>query len=1221
MTRYLLRAVVIACRSFSASFVVASILLFGIAAASAADPLVETPQLAFPTPALAVGADNGENDFHDRAKLVINANACGREPDFATHRQTLANDKLDDATRYNGQGEDVGPLLSAKVSWLVDNKSDAICQFVTTIRASQTEDVDNVTSERSSEIVNDLRGRTALKYRDECSALKWAEIGGDTTKANQLCGTNAASVAQLQNTRQFAGCVSWVLAFNDSNTTVPPSDPGQAGKITFVDELTVTYAVPWSCLRSQVNDTVQQFKKVGRMGTSFEEGIEPVLLPFGNVFCIGSGKGEYDAELKEHVRLLYLSKAAGQKPDYSILDKTTVDHMFDELLSARGEPAGDKFNVLTDCQNTANEKTGKIEDIADTDEHADNVLGVLAGAADDVVDSAGDVLKFLPKLLEYATELFQKAVIIAAAGTVFGALVLGSAFDGAEWIAAILFAADPAGALGLGAPFDLRVEETENHRLMIESSRYLINADIARRLRDLGASNASEFDKDNNDVAEWLLRRLQSIAKNDFDEYNSRAYTRYSLRAIRNVYDFAPDKDVKTAAKIVLDLAESKFAAGSNLGRRLAPFRRRASADLSNEGDYSVELYHWVDHSDDQVVNAPQLSGQTQLLPFIDINNSDRLVPGATSTYRLPRAALEAIVERKLPFIQVANHDGRESYYSSPVFLMTTGGIRTPAKIGLTILGIPDHDDSGIALPTSIMLTGGRAPPRGWPVAWDGQSSKSTFHFRGIGTQDNRTENLCGWKGFICGVAPHFTEFILPKNPTDPTPARDPKCDDESSHADADIKALTPLTIIYKPRDCQNRPGPPYFMAGRFFSCDGVICDQGQQYGFMEVVPVPPPLSMTTEDKFAAFVRERTPVLDSVNPDADGNATYVTSAGDEIHFNMKQAMPKVLTVNGSDVAGLLGSAATGYSGGLINAHDGVGTIASPWGNEVVEFDFSKWFAPSSIVRSRRFDETVAFFADRNDNTSTLQFFKYLGVASPTGLGMAGPVDVHPPPRMFVAPIPAVGAPVFYTVDRNGDLFWQRSDGAADGTDNWTTVDPGIGNGWTIFDRVIAGEQGTLYGRYGPDQEHPGVLRWYRHLGYKDGSGNWVDGINVGDAAEWSRFDRLIASSDGVIYGLLPNGDLIWHRHLGFMDGSINWATPQKVGNVWQGFKALMSPGCGLIFALNDKGELLRYRHKGYLTGDVIRDGPTVIASGLKSIAKMYAVMPNDHPDRDRCNLQ
>src|SRR5450432_4174374 len=193
MRRYLLRAVVIACRSFSATFMFASILVFDIGPASAGDPMVEIPHFVFPVPAVAVGADDGGRVFSDRAQVVILANACGREPSFATHRQTLTNSKLDDATRYNGQGEAVGPLLQAKVSWLVAHKSDEICQYVTMIKASQTENNDQLAFEQSPGIINDLRGRAALKYRDACSALKWAEIGGDTATQDRLCGFDAAS--------------------------------------------------------------------------------------------------------------------------------------------------------------------------------------------------------------------------------------------------------------------------------------------------------------------------------------------------------------------------------------------------------------------------------------------------------------------------------------------------------------------------------------------------------------------------------------------------------------------------------------------------------------------------------------------------------------------------------------------------------------------------------------------------------------------------------------------------------------------------------------------------------------------------------------------------------------------------------------------------------------------------------------------------------------------
>ena len=79
-------------------------------------------------------------------------------------------------------------------------------------------------------------------------------------------------------------------------------------------------------------------------------------------------------------------------------------------------------------------------------------------------------------------------------------------------------------------------------------------------------------------MRDWLIRRLQDIAANDFQEYNSRPYSRYSLNAVLNLCDFAKgagDDDLALAARIVLDLSAAKFAATSNRGRRIVPFRRR----------------------------------------------------------------------------------------------------------------------------------------------------------------------------------------------------------------------------------------------------------------------------------------------------------------------------------------------------------------------------------------------------------------------------------------------------------------------------------------------------------------------------------------------------------------------------------------------------------------------------------------------------------------------
>ena len=118
---------------------------------------------------------------------------------------------------------------------------------------------------------------------------------------------------------------------------------------------------------------------------------------------------------------------------------------------------------------------------------------------------------------------------------------------------------------------------------MIESSKYLINNAMIREL-DAAGYDKSALDAKRDEqkqVREWLLTELQRITINDFDEYNSRPYTDYSLESILNLYDFSNlpgfsnDQEMCTASAIVLDLSAAKFVAGSNRGRRIVPYRRR----------------------------------------------------------------------------------------------------------------------------------------------------------------------------------------------------------------------------------------------------------------------------------------------------------------------------------------------------------------------------------------------------------------------------------------------------------------------------------------------------------------------------------------------------------------------------------------------------------------------------------------------------------------------
>src|SRR5262249_40159309 len=117
------------------------------------------------------------------------------------------------------------------------------------------------------------------------------------------------------------------------------------------------------------------------------------------------------------------------------------------------------------------------------------------------------------------------------------------------------------------------INETENHRLMIETSRYLTNQLLARTSSDPSFANTA------NGMDAFILGMLQEFMQHDFIEYNSRPYSRYAFTAIQNLYDYARPQNgaVHVAAQMVLDYLSAKVAVSANDARRNPPYRRRQS--------------------------------------------------------------------------------------------------------------------------------------------------------------------------------------------------------------------------------------------------------------------------------------------------------------------------------------------------------------------------------------------------------------------------------------------------------------------------------------------------------------------------------------------------------------------------------------------------------------------------------------------------------------------
>jgi hypothetical protein len=176
-----------------------------------------------------------------------------------------------------------------------------------------------------------------------------------------------------------------------------------------------------------------------------------------------------------------------------------------------------------------------------------------------------------------------------------------------------------------------------------------------------------------------------------------------------------------------------------------------------------------------------------------------------------------------------------------------------------------------------------------------------------------------------------------------------------------------------------------------------------------------------------------------------------------------------------------------------------------------------------------------------------------------------------------------GEGVIYGVLPGGDLHWYRHLGYLDGSNRWVSGQgKTIGNGWDGYTTLFAGGEGVIYGVL-----PSGGLDWYRHLGYLDGSKSWKLGQGTPVGTERDGYTTLFAGGEGVVYGVLPGGDLHWFPHVGYMDGGIPTVVGgqgKPIGNGWDGYTTLFAGARGVIYGVLPGGDLHWYRHRGYLDG-------------------------------------
>ena len=317
------------------------------------------------------------------------------------------------------------------------------------------------------------------------------------------------------------------------------------------------------------------------------------------------------------------------------------------------------------------------------------------------------------------------------------------------------------------------IGETENHILMIETSRFLTNqlllqpnphtVPIVPAFYDAGYDNAK------NGMREWMLKQLQQYLQNDFWEFNSRSYARFIPVALQNLYEFSADPEVSKAARMVLDYLSAKFAVTSNGSRRAVPFRRtadnRAVSGLfegkPEQKQSDVETWRFLILAGDVYMlgHVPKEHEEAVL-----IYHSYTMVFAALGRYRVPKLILDLILMKgSNRYLQRIRHGkwnhgygdaAAEITFNSATYLITGGGMFTEGRQW----PMPDEDrEHSWALPTTLMPTAG-----GVDVYGEQRNTDWKDFIRIEGTADEKKRANTGVApGFACGLNPVIPQWML----------------------------------------------------------------------------------------------------------------------------------------------------------------------------------------------------------------------------------------------------------------------------------------------------------------------------------------------------------------------------------------------------------------------------------------------------------------------------
>lgn len=615
----------------------------------------------------------------------------------------------------------------------------------------------------------------------------------------------------------------------------------------------------------------------------------PCLSEF-NFDGLSGVAGDWDMAVMEYTRLAHLLYAVSDTR-VGLDVAATLEVLNRRFLTLRSSPeqgatARESYNLLFSCGNLPNQFGSAVDTVTGTG--ADPGVGQYSEDGRDAVEDTSfweDLLRFLVVLLLIAVSLglaYLAGLLIASA---LGASVAAAA------VIVIVTVIIVAVALTLGS-----IEETENHLLMQNSSRYLKNKLMMAELSQQG--RLKEFDtiaELNEELRIWLLKRMKRIAKEDFVEYNSKPYARLSHFSMLNLIDFAcdikwdyrlsaqmqgadaacdgKDQAIVTSAAAVLDLSAAKAAVGSLDGRRLIPYRRLA---VENQRYYAGRsLLDLVGGADTMLAALQVWTGQMQFAPKQRARPEtfDQLVFYSTSNYRPDAIILEIAVNKAVSRQQQYRHFTREAYASGNGWLITAGGTDERAAngfklpLGITLYAFSPNNDRGVGVPTTLMT-------RSHIVIEDGQLTPRSrvtdflrFDGKDVDLGDDKGSKFVSFSDNNC-IAGSFACGLRPRYPSDFDPG-------SCTKRIADRFVAIDSSRCFAMGGADNNPAAAIFVA---------LYDHDGEWGFFEVAQQDAfGLSI---DTFIAAVKGRN--VDHMSgwgsQDAGDEITYVTTHGQKLEF-------------------------------------------------------------------------------------------------------------------------------------------------------------------------------------------------------------------------------------------------------------------------------------------------------------------------------------------------